>query len=139
MSSSATSEALAMIRAGLDALLSTELSVLGRDELTALSREFETQTRRVPAVQHRVVAEVDQRGLGHEPGVRNTTGFLVTQLRLSPYEAAARVRAAADRGPRRDLAGQPLPPIHSHLAQAEAAGALSAGHVRVITAALAEL
>jgi Domain of unknown function (DUF222)/HNH endonuclease len=132
-------EAVRSIRAGLDALLSVDFTGLSAEGLTELTRGFETQARRVPAVQHRLVAEVEQRQVGFASGVRSTAGFLSAQLRLSPREAAGRVRAAADRGPRRDLAGQPLPPLHPHLAQAERDGAVSAGQVRVITAALADL
>ena len=54
-------------------------------------------------------------------------------LRITPREAGARVKAAADLGPRRGLTGEPLPALFAPLAAAQAAGPISPAHAVVIT------
>ena len=56
----------------------------------------------------------------------------VQLLRISPGEARARVRAAEDLGPRRGLTGEPLEPIYPLVASAQAEGAISPAHARVV-------
>ena len=66
----------------------------------------------------------------------STSALLQGLLRLSPYEAKQRVEATRACGPRATLTGEPLPPLHPQLADAQAAGLVSAEHIKVILAAL---
>jgi len=101
--------------------------------LVDLLRSVEVQMRRLAAVDHRLVAEIDARGVGHEIGACSTVDLLRQVLRVSAREAAGRVRAAADLGPRRALTGDPLPPLFADVAAAQTAGTISAAHARVIS------
>jgi hypothetical protein len=83
-----------------------------------------------------LIAEIDSRGLAHERACRNTAALVTQLVRVSPAEATARVRAAADIGPRRGLSGQVLPPVFAQVAAAQAAGTISTIHARVVTATI---
>jgi hypothetical protein len=125
--------AVAQIRDGIDTLLDSDLSRLGRDELLTLVRDLERQTRRLPAVDHVVVAEVDQRGLAGELACASTTTLLHELLHISPTEANARVQAARELTTRHGLSGEILPPLFGAVASAQRAGTISTAHARVIT------
>ena len=58
---------------------------------------------------------------------------------MSPAEAAARVRAARELGPRTDFTGGPMLPQFAHVAAAQADGSISAAHARIITATVRDL
>jgi Domain of unknown function (DUF222)/HNH endonuclease len=127
------SENLAAALSGaVDDLLTAPISRYQPDELLALLAAVDTQLRRLAAVDATLVGEVDQRNLGAELGARSTAGLLGQLLRVAPGEAAARVRAARDLGPRRGLTGEPLTPIFPAVADALAAGDINPAHARVI-------
>ena len=88
---------------------------------------------------HRFVAEADDRHLAAELCVTSTSVLLQHLLRLTPGQAAGRVRAARDLGPRRSLLGQVLAPLFEKVAAAQAAGVVSADHARVITAVVSKI
>jgi hypothetical protein len=67
-----------------------------------------------------------------EVGARNTATVLVQALRVSPGEAAARVRAARDLGPRVDFTGGAMAALYPGVAAAQADGEVSVAHARVI-------
>ncbi|HZE50892.1 MAG TPA: hypothetical protein VE074_15080, partial [Jatrophihabitantaceae bacterium] len=46
----------------IDALIALDLSRLSRDELLELLRGVETQHRRLPVLDHALIAELDHRG-----------------------------------------------------------------------------
>ena len=121
------------LTAAVDALLGVDLSRMDALGLVDLLRSVEVQMRRLAAVDHRLVAEIDARGVGHEIGACSTVDLLRQVLRVSAREAAGRVRAAADLGPRRALTGDPLPPLFADVAAAQTAGTISAAHARVIS------
>ena len=121
------------LAAAVDALLGVDLSRMDALGLVDLLRSVEVQMRRLAAVDHRLVAEIDARGVGHEIGACSTVDLLRQVLRVSAREAAGRVRAAADLGPRRTLTGDPLPPLFADVAAAQTAGTISAAHARVIS------
>jgi hypothetical protein len=131
--------AVASIRAGVDALLAADLGTLGREELLELTRELERQTRRIPAVDHRVVAELDERNLAAELACANTEALLHDLLQLHPREAKARVAAARELTERHALSGETLPPLCPAVTAAQRAGRLSAAHAKVIRDLLAWL
>jgi len=69
----------------------------------------------------------------------NLTRMLAGMLRISPGEAARRVRAAEAVGERVSMTGQPLPPVRPHLAAAQRDGAVSTEQVDIVTRALAKV
>jgi hypothetical protein len=131
--------ALGQLSAALDTLTELDLTRLDRDGLLSLLSGFETQRRRLPVVDHALVAELDQRGVAGELAVRDTKTLLRDMLRLTPHQAAARYSAAVDLGPRRGLTGEALPPLLPAVAAAQADGVLSAEHAKVITGVVEEL
>jgi hypothetical protein len=77
MSSVAVSKRIAAIGAELEALLAEPLIVLSAAERTAAAHEWETLTRRLPAMTHRLVAalaEVPTEELG-EPTLAAAVGW----------------------------------------------------------------
>jgi hypothetical protein len=125
-------EQLTALRAAVDGLLSADLSLLARDELLGVVRGFETESRRLVAVQHRLVAEVQDRNVAGELRYRDTAGLLSELLLLTRGQATARVAAADSFGPRRSLAGETLAPRLPAAAAAVAEGAISPAHATVI-------
>ena len=116
----------------LDTLLAVDLTGASRDELLQLARAVETQRRRLPVADHRLIGELDARAVAGELACASTPALLMQLLRVTPAEAKARVRAAADLGPRRTLTGEPLDPIFPAVAAAQAAGSISDRHAAVI-------
>ncbi len=116
----------------LDALLAVDLTGASRDELLELARGLETQRRRLPAADHALIGELDARAVAGELACVSTPALLMQLLRLSPGEARARVRAAADLGARRTLTGQLLPPVFPAVAAAQAEGAICDRHAAII-------
>ena len=125
--------ALAALRAARDEVLGLDLSGCSDDTVLTVLQETETDRRRAVAVEHRVIAELDQRGVAAQRGMVKTAGLLSTMLRIDRTEAAARVAAAAELGPRRALTGEPLEPIFPTVAAACAEGAISPTQARVVT------
>jgi Domain of unknown function (DUF222) len=120
----------------IDELQHLDLTSLPGDELLDVLRELETQKRRLAVVDHALIAEVESRGLAREHACRSTATLLTQLVRVAPGEACARVRAAADLGPRRGLTGELLPPLFAQVAAAQAAGLISTAHARVVTATI---
>jgi hypothetical protein len=120
------------LAAAVDALLELDLTQLDRDELLELVRGVEVQRRRLPVLDHALIAELDVRGVAGEFAARDTRTLVREVLRLSPREAKARYEAAVDLGPRRSLSGEALPPLLPIVVAAQADGLISAEHARVI-------
>ena len=133
LSSEAGAPVAARLSALVDELQTLTLPAATDDELLSLLRDLETEKRRLASVDHAVIAEVEQRGLAAGLACRGTADLLVQALRVEPREAKARVRAAADLGPRRQLTGAPLPPLFAAAAAASAQGVISRAHARVVT------
>jgi hypothetical protein len=131
--------ALRQLSDAVDELAALDLARLDRDALLDLLRGLETQRRRLPVVDHRLVAELEQRGIAGELCARDTRTLLRDVLRLSPREAKQRVRAAVDLGPRRTVTGEPLGPLFPEVAAAQAAGTISSDHARVVIRAVEKL
>jgi hypothetical protein len=90
------------------------------------------ESRRIAAVQHRLVAEVTTRNVAGELKYRDTASLLSAVLLLTRSQANDRVNAAELLGPRTSLAGEPLPPVLPATAQALTAGSISPAHTGVI-------
>ncbi|HEY3714404.1 MAG TPA: DUF222 domain-containing protein [Jatrophihabitantaceae bacterium] len=123
----------------MDALIALDLTRLDRDHLLELLRGVETQRRRLPVVDHALIAELDHRGAAGELMARDTPTLLREVLRVTPREAQARHEAALDLGPGWSLTGQPRPPLLPVVAAAQAEGSISAEHAKVIREVIAEL
>ena len=118
----------------VDTLLAMDLGSASRDELLELARGLETQRRRLPVADHALIGELDARAVAGELACASTAALLMQLLRITPGEAKARVRAAADLGARRTLTGELLPPVLPAVAAAQAEGAISDRHAAVIRA-----
>ena len=116
----------------VDTLLAVDLTSASRDELLDLARGLETQRRRLPVADHTLIGELDARAVAGELACASTAALLMQLLRITPGEAKARVRAAADLGARRTLTGDLLPPVLPAVAAAQAEGAISDRHAAVI-------
>src|SRR5882757_6223112 len=131
--------ALAQLSDAVDTLCALDLTRLSCDELLGLLRGVETQRRRLPVVDHALIAELDHRGAAGELMARDTASLLHEVLRVAPVEAKARCQAAVDLGPGRSLSGQPRPPLLPAVAAAQAEGSISPEHARVIAKTVSEL
>src|SRR5690348_9762183 len=95
--------AVKQLAAAVDTLVELDPSTLDPDHLLVLLRGLETQRRRLPALDHALIAELDQRGIPGDLAARDTRTLLRDVLRLSPREAKARYQAALDLGDRHNL------------------------------------
>ncbi len=139
-----TSEGPAALAVGLlsdviDRLLSPDRSKLSRDELLDLTRAFEGQARRLPTIEHHLVAEIDSRKLAAELRYRDTAALLSQLLMLTRRQAGDRVADASELGPRKALSGEVLPPQFPAAAAALAEGSITAAHAAVIRKTVHEL
>src|SRR6478672_10366596 len=112
--------------------MSSAVIRLSDEALLAALVEHEAEDRRRVARRHALIAEAEARGLAGQRGMRSTAVLLSRLVRITPGEARARVAAAADLGPRRGLSGEALAPIYPLVAAAQAEGAISAAHAKVI-------
>jgi hypothetical protein len=108
-------------------------------DVLAELRELEVLRRRLAVADHALIGELDRRGLPARLVMSSTSALLQGLLRLSPGQARERVTAARACGPRTALTGQPLPPHLPGLAAAQADGAVSAEHTRIILTTLHQL
>jgi Domain of unknown function (DUF222) len=130
---------VARLAAVVDELLGVELSACSREELLLLTVGVERQRRRLSAADHRLVGQLDSRGVAKELCVSSTAALLSQLLRVGRREAAARVAAAAELGPRHAVTGERLAPVRSRVAAAQADGEISEQHARVIREAITVL
>ncbi len=130
---------LAAMHAQLDSLLAGDLSAAGDEAVVETLREAERLRRRLAALDHRVIAEVERRGVAQARGYRFPAELLIEALRVSRREAFARVAAARSLGPRLSLLGEVLPPVHPEVASAQAEGVVSVEQSRIIVKALDQL
>jgi hypothetical protein len=133
------SAASAAVAAYLHSAATGQFDALSDADVLAELREFEVLRRRLTAVDHALIAEVDRRAIPDRLVMPSTSAMLQCLLRLSPHEAKQRVQAARACGPRHALTGQSLPPLLPQLAGAQATGQLSTEHARVILHTLAQL
>ncbi|MEO6880472.1 MAG: DUF222 domain-containing protein, partial [Mycobacteriaceae bacterium] len=121
---------------GLDAaaaaLLGVSFTALDDDEVLGVVREVESARRRLAAVDHRLIAELDVRGVAGARLQKGTAGLLSAVLHLDRGETARRVKAALVLGPRVTTGGEVLDPVLPCTAAGQARGELSAEHARVV-------
>ena len=131
--------ALDAAHAAVDDLLTADLTRLSEDGLLQVLRDTERLRRRLAAIDHAQILEVEARGLPAAHNVRTTGQFLRWVLRLDPGEAAGRVRAAEAAGTRRTVTGQVIEPAYPQVAAAQAAGVIGERQARVIVDTIEKL
>ncbi|MGE2727862.1 HNH endonuclease signature motif containing protein [Mycolicibacterium vaccae] len=127
----AVSEALTTMAEQL-AVLSKAAEELSHRELIGLLTELTTLVRRVPALEHQILARLTDETEPHRLGETTWKKVLTTALRVTPADAGRRLKRAATLGPRRAMTGEPLPPLWEATAAAQAAGLLDEEHLAVI-------
>jgi len=90
-------------------LQQVDLTPASDDEVVAFWREVEVQQRRLAAVDHRVIVDLERRGLAGLGAYASTAAMARDVLRIVPGEATALVHAAHRLGPRH-LPSQPVVP-----------------------------
>ena len=130
----------------LDAALAGLLEVVGGGlagvedvALVTVLHRFERFRNRLSVVDHGLVGEVVARELPQRLTSGTANRFLAATLRISPAEAARRVRAAAALDPRWSGTGQVLAPVRPVLAAAQQSGGVSAEQVAVVERAMREV
>ncbi|MEU0540396.1 DUF222 domain-containing protein [Nocardia sp. NPDC005978] len=116
-------------------LLESPLFSLPDAEFVEKMQELETSFRMLEAVKQRFVLECGVRGLNTQAGVKSLIVFLQQTLRISHFDAAARVRNA-DRLSTVSEGSLQRPPVFPHIADAQRAGEISAEHVQAIVKVL---
>lgn len=101
-------------------------------DLLELQSRREHQVRCAPAVDHRLLAEIQSRTTASEIGAKGWADMLAIRLRISGREAKRRVTEAAELGPRCTFTGEVLEPVLPKTAAAQAAGHINAEHVAII-------
>ena len=130
----AVHHALSDRAASVKALLDADFTMFDTAELLGLLSEREQQARADTAVDHRILAALMDRATAHEIGGKTWTDVLSTRDRLSATEAARRIAAARDLGPRHTMTGEVLAPVLAACAAALAVGAITSGHIAIIRA-----
>jgi hypothetical protein len=123
----------------VDEVAGVALSRLAEDELLSMLRDVERTRRRLEALEHRLIAEVEERNLPGKYMMRSTATLLAGVLNRSSREAAQRVRHARQLGPRITVTGERLAPLLPAAAAARQAGLITAQHVSVIIATIDKL
>jgi hypothetical protein len=90
-------------------------------------------------LEHRLIAELDERNLPSKHSIPSTSAFLASLLNLSPREAGQRVRHARYLGPRITVAGERLQPLLPVTAEARTTGSITAQHASVIIGTIDKL
>ncbi len=124
---------VARLSALVDELQGVDLTSWSDEAVLGFVRHVEAQKVRLATAEHVLIAEIEQRGLSRERGCSSTAALLQQTLHIVAGETRARVRAAAELGPRRALTGQALGPIFAATAARVAAGRVSARHAEIIT------
>ncbi|CAN3130189.1 HNH endonuclease signature motif containing protein [Mycobacterium sp. smrl_JER01] len=116
----------------MQSILALDYDALTPAERVQLEARLERNLRRIPTVEHQLLASVISDTEPARLGEASWKTVLTTSLRISGAEARRRLRRAKTLGPRRGLTGQPLPPLWEATAAAQAQGLLSEEHVAII-------
>ncbi|MDN4518808.1 HNH endonuclease [Mycolicibacterium austroafricanum] len=118
----------------VESILALDYDALSAAERVRLEARLERNLRRIPTVEHELLASVIAETEPARLGEGSWKKVLTTALRISGAEAGRRLKRAKTLGPRRGLTGTPLPPLWESTAAAQAQGLLSEEHVAVIAA-----
>ncbi|QFS92150.1 hypothetical protein FIV07_15405 [Mycobacterium sp. THAF192] len=139
MSGSVLSEAVAAVRAAVDAAAGAGVDLLGRADLVDALDELETVWCQLPALRNRLLARLQVETTATQMGAKSWNQVLAVRWRISTAEAGRRLGEAALLGPRQSITGQTLPPVLAATAAAQARGVINTEHVTVIAKAVAKL
>ncbi|QKT06554.1 DUF222 domain-containing protein [Gordonia sp. X0973] len=120
-------------------LASAPLALASDAEVVSTVEALERVWRRADAVNAGVFVEISDRALWEPLGYKKVRDFYSVHLRLGTTEAARREAVAAAIGRLNSMTGERLPPKREPLADAVAAGEVSASHVREVEAILAKI
>ena len=124
---------LAQLHATVDALIEAGATGSSEDEQLAVLRSVEQLRRKLPAIEHDVLLDLEAAGTHLSFGARTMTTFLTGVLNLDAAEAGARMHAARACGHRRSLTGEVLEPLFPRVAAGQAAGRRCERERRIIT------
>jgi hypothetical protein len=102
-------------------------------------QSFEQIRNRMPLVDHRLITDLVARDLPAKLTQSSANRLLTGALRISPWEAARRVRAADAVGTRTGMSGEALAPRRPVLAAAQRDGEVNPEQVAIIERALAKV
>ncbi|CML46702.1 mutator family transposase [Mycobacterium tuberculosis] len=119
--------------AELDRLDEVSFEVLTTPERLRSLERLECLVRRLPAVGHALINQLDTQASEEELG-GTLCCALANRLRITKPDAALRIADAADLGPRRALTGEPLAPQLTATATAQRQGLIGEAHIKVIRA-----
>nr|CRL67922.1 REP13E12 repeat protein [Mycolicibacterium malmesburyense] len=105
---------------------------LGSRDLVEVLVRCERVRRRLPVVDHAVIARLQAEADPRVVGACSWPEAIATALQVSYKEAKRRIASAAVLGPRRALTGEPLAPVLEATAAAQARGALGVEQVALI-------
>lgn len=94
-------------------------------------QRIETIARRLPVPGHPLITELAAHAVPAEID-GSLIQTLIDRLRITRSDARRRIRDAAELTERRSLIGEPLPPAHPEVAQAQRDGAIGPDHIRAI-------
>lgn len=104
------------------------------DDLLAGWHDLEALRRKLSFCEHRLIAEIETRGVAVDRGAKDTAALGADLLRITGADARQRVLAARLLGPQRRFgSGEEFAALFPQAAAAQAEGAVSAEHARVIT------
>ena len=107
--------------------------------LVGFLHQFERFRNRLPLVDHQAVKDAQRRDLAGSLCHSTLPRLLAAMLRISPAEAAQRVRAAETLAERLSMTGQPLPPVRPYLAAAQRDGEVSPEQADIVTRSLGKV
>ncbi|MGW4095936.1 DUF222 domain-containing protein [Mycobacterium sp. NPDC004974] len=119
-------------RAATAALADADFTGFATAELLALQSERERQARTEAMIDHRIQAALMAAAAPHEIGGKSWKDVLATRMRISGKQAARRVAAAAELGPRYAIGGEVLAPRLPACATALLAGTINTEHITII-------
>ena len=132
-------EGVVDLEAVLDKLSGAVFDDASVAELLDVQTVLERVYRRVPAIQHRVMAAVKAQAGPADLGARSWRDALGIRLRLSPQEAGRRLAEGELLAPRRSVTGEPLAPVYPGTSAAQARGEITGEHVRIITTTMKKI
>ncbi|BBY27386.1 hypothetical protein MSEDJ_14820 [Mycolicibacterium sediminis] len=139
MQAEAAWEAVGRLRADYEAFAALPIDLLTRSQVLAVWDEFEAMACQMPTQRHRLLARLQAETTPQGMGAKSWNEVLRLRWRVSAAEASRRLAEAADLAPRTGLTGEPLAPLLPAVAAAQAVGAITAEHVKILRDAMSRM
>ncbi|WP_425487201.1 DUF222 domain-containing protein [Mycolicibacterium sediminis] len=139
MQAEAAWEAVGRLRADYEAFAALPIDLLTRSQVLAVWDEFEAFACQMPTQRHRLLARLQAETTPQGMGAKSWNEVLRLRWRVSAAEASRRLAEAADLAPRTGLTGEPLAPLLPAVAAAQAVGAITAEHVKILRDAMGRM